>query len=245
MTEKRGLLYNGRKNDEKRSEAVQKILLLEDDRNLNQGISLKLKKEGYEVYSAFMVKEAETLFDAARPDLIISDVNLPDKSGLDFCAEIRKKSNAFIIFLTALDSEIDMVNGYDLGADDYVTKPFSLMVLVSKVHAFMRRAGSSPKNWICSGYLRVSYAEMKAYRGEEQISLSRKEFRLLLYLMENARQILSKEQILEHVWDVDGQFVDENTVPVNISRLKAKIGEGYIQNVRGMGYIWIEECVKE
>lgn len=229
----------------KRSEAVQKILLLEDDRNLNQGISLKLKKEGYEVYSAFTVQEAEKLFDAIRPDLIISDVNLPDKSGLDFCARIRKKSNVFLIFLTALDSELDMVNGYDLGADDYITKPFSLMVLVSKVHAFMRRAESFPKNWICCGALRVSCAQMKVYREEEQIFLSGKELRLLVYLMENAGQILSKEQILEHVWDVEGQFVDDNTVPVNISRLKAKIGEGYIQNVRGMGYIWIKECVKE
>lgn len=118
---------------------MQKILLLEDDRNLNQGISLKLKKEGYEVYSAFSVGEAEALFDAVRPDLIISDVNLPDKSGLDFCADIRKRSNVYLLFLTALDSEIDMVNAYDLGADDYVTKPFSLMVLVSKVHAVMRR----------------------------------------------------------------------------------------------------------
>lgn len=224
---------------------MQKILLLEDDRNLNQGISLKLKKEGYEVYSAFSVEEAEALFDAVRPDLIISDVNLPDKSGLDFCADIRKRSNVYLLFLTALDSEIDMVNAYDLGADDYVTKPFSLMVLVSKVHAVMRRAEQAPKNSLFSGELKVSYAEMKAYCGEEQISLSKKELQLLIYMMENARQILSKEQILEHVWDVDGQFVDENTVPVNISRLKAKIGDGYIQNVRGMGYIWIQESFGE
>ena len=116
---------------------MQKILLLEDDRNLNRGISLKLEKEGYQVFSAFSAKE---LFDAAGPDLIISDVNLPDKSGLDFCREIRKKSQVYLIFLTALDSEVDMVNAYDLGADDYITKPFSLLVLVSKVHALMRRA---------------------------------------------------------------------------------------------------------
>ena len=107
---------------------MQKILLLEDDRNLNRGISLKLEKEGYQVFSAFSAKEAEELFHAAGPDLIISDVNLPDKSGLDFCREIRKKSQVYLIFLTALDSEVDMVNAYDLGADDYITKPFSLQI---------------------------------------------------------------------------------------------------------------------
>lgn len=117
------------------------ILLLEDDANLNRGISLKLRKEGYDVYSAFTVKEAEDLFSACSLDLIISDITLPDGSGLDFCAGIRKKSSVFILFLTAMDSEIDMVNGYDIGADDYITKPFSLIVLVSKVHAFM---GMSP-----------------------------------------------------------------------------------------------------
>lgn len=227
---------------------MKKILLLEDDRNLNRGISLKLEKEGYEVTSAFSVKEAEVLFGVIKPDLIISDVNLPDKSGLDFCRDIRKKSDVYLIFLTALDTEIDMVNAYDIGADDYITKPFSLMVLVSKVHAVMRRAGQgreASKTVICSGELSVSYLEMRAYRGEEALSLSKKELQLLLYFMENPEQILSKEQILEHVWDVDGQFVDDNTVPVNVSRLKKKIGEGYIQNVRGMGYIWIKESVKE
>lgn len=227
---------------------MQKILLVEDDRNLNRGISLKLEKEGYEVSSAFLVREAEVLFDVVKPDLIISDVNLPDRSGLDFGADIRKRSKVYLIFLTALDSEADMVNAYDLGADDYITKPFSLMVLVSKVHAVMRRArqgNETPKNEIFSGGLRISYPEMKAYREGEPLSLSKKELQLLLYFMEHAGQILSREQILEYVWDVDGQFVDDNTVPVNISRLKRKIGEGYIQNVRGMGYLWIQESVKE
>lgn len=225
-----------------------KILLVEDDRNLNRGISFKLEKEGYEVSSAFSVREAEALFDVIKPDLVISDVHLPDKSGLDFCRDIRKKSHVYLIFLTALDTEADMIHAYDLGADDYITKPFSLTVLVSKVHAVMRRTGrarSGTKTSICSGELRVSYTEMRASRGEQMLALSKRELQLLLYFMENAGQILSKDQILEHVWDVDGQFVDDNTVPVNVSRLKRKIGEGYIQNVRGMGYLWMKESVKE
>lgn len=222
------------------------ILLLEDDQNLNRGISLKLSREGYNVLSAFTVTEARQFFDSRHPDLIISDITLPDGSGLDFCAEIRRKSNVFILFLTAMDSEIDMVNGYDIGADDYITKPFSLMILVSKVHAFMRRASSTPKTELRSGNIIVSCTEMKAYRSPslEEIPLSRKELQLLLYFMENPRQVLSKEQILEHVWDMDGQFVDDNTVPVNISRLKSKLEESYIQNVRGIGYIWTEESFR-
>ena len=175
---------------------MQRILLLEDDRNLNRGISLKLEKEGYEVSSAFSVQEAEALFDVVKPDLIISDVNLPDKSGLDFCADIRRKSQVYLIFLTALDSEVDMVNAYDLGADDYITKPFSLMVLVSKVHALMRRARrerEEPRHSICSGKIRISCREMKAYLEEEPLALNKKEWQLLLYFMENAGQILSKE----------------------------------------------------
>lgn len=227
---------------------MQKILFLEDDRNLNRGISLKLEKEGYKVFSAFSVKEAEALFSKINPDLIISDLNLPDKSGLEFCANIRKKSKVYIMLLTALDSEIDMVNGYDFGADDYITKPFSLMVFMSKVHAVMRRAKQEQKEEqtkIRSGELWISYPEMKVYRGGKSLSLSKKEFQLLLYFMENPMQILSKEQILERVWDIDGQFVDGNTVSVNVSRLKQKIGEEYIQNVRGMGYLWIQESVRE
>ncbi len=221
------------------------ILLLEDDANLNRGISLKLTKEGYDVRSAFTIKEAKELFNTCSPDLIISDITLPDGSGLDFCADIRRKSNVFLLFLTAMDSEVDMVNGYDMGADDYITKPFSLMVLVSKVHAFMRRADSMPRTRIRSGEITVSYTEMKAYRLQEPLPLSKKELQLLVLFMENARQVLTKDQILEHVWDTDGQFVDDNTVPVNISRLKGKLGGSYIQNVRGIGYIWTKESYRE
>ncbi|MBM6686510.1 response regulator transcription factor [Faecalicatena contorta] len=229
---------------------MKSILLVEDDKSLNQGITLKLKKEGYRVSSAFSLEEAEELFASAAWDLLICDVGLPDGSGLDFCRRVRQVSDVFILFLTALDSEIDMVTAYDLGADDYMTKPFSLMVLVSKVHAFMRRAKETPATRIRSGDILLSLREMKASRqgqdGEEEpILLSKKELQLLLLLMENACQILTKEQILERVWGAEGQFVDDNTVSVNISRLRGKIGGSYIQNVRGIGYIWTEESFRE
>ncbi len=221
------------------------ILLLEDDKNLNHGIMLKLQKEGYRVLSASGRTEAEAIFESQDVDLIISDITLEDGNGLEFCAGVREKSSVYIIFLTAMDTELDMVNAYDIGADDYITKPFSLMVLVSKVHAFMRRVEGTQKMKISSGEISILLKEMKAYRNGELLPVSKKELQLLVYLMENARQIVSKDQILQNVWDLDGQFVDENTVPVNISRLRGKVGNEYIQNVRGMGYIWTKESIKE
>ena len=228
---------------------MDKILLLEDDESLNRGISLKLEKEGYEVLSAVGVKQAERLLSEHEVALVISDITVEDGDGLSFCKNVRKKSQVHFIFLTALDQEVDIVNGYDAGADDYITKPFSLMVLMSKVNALMRRIGEKDGDvagqFLRSGDLEVNCREMKAYKGGEEIFLSKREFQLLLYFMENPRQIISKEQILSGVWDVDGQFVDDNTVPVTISRLKKKAaGSGraeYIKNVRGMGYIWTED----
>lgn len=175
---------------------MQKILLLEDDLNLNRGIALLLSREGYEVRQVYTIKEAKEAFQKGDYALVISDITLPDGTGLDFGRMVRAGGDTYLIYLTALDQEIDIVNGYDTGADDYITKPFSLMALVSKVNALMRR------------------------------------------LSKVQAQIISKESILEHVWDIDGQFVDDNTVTVNISRLKNKLGTEEIANVRGLGYIW-------
>ncbi|MCM1542307.1 MAG: response regulator transcription factor [Blautia sp.] len=220
------------------------ILLLEDDKALNRGITLTLQKAGYRVTSAFTLSEAEACFDRNPFALVISDITLPDGTGLDFGRKVRQAGNTYLIYLTALDTEADIVNGYDAGADDYITKPFSLMVLVSKVNALMRRLGgsaeSSPgfQNLMISGGIQINCQEMKVFKNGVEQSLSKKELQLLMFLWENAGQILSREKILEHVWDVDGQFVDDNTVTVNISRLKNKLGTDEISNVRGLGYIW-------
>ncbi len=143
---------------------------------------------------------------------------------------------------------MDIVNGYDAGADDYITKPFSLMVLISKVNALMRRIGQDQDDrgqMLFSRDIRVQCREMRVYKGDEELILSKKEIQLLLYFLENPKQILSKEQLLEAVWDVDAQFVDDNTVPVTISRLKKRIAGDedyeYIKNVRGLGYLWTAE----
>lgn len=228
-----------------------KILLLEDDESLRRGISLKLEKEGYEVLSAGGISEAERLFEENDIVLIISDIAVTDGNGLEFCREVWKKSRVYIIFLTALDQEVDIVNGYDAGADDYITKPFSLMVLISKVNALMRRIDQREDTGteLVSGAFKVCCPAMRVYRDDEEILLSKTEFKLLLYFLENPEQIISREQILSAVWDVDGQFVDDNTVPVTISRLKKKLAVDaaydYIRNVRGLGYLWAKKVTRK
>lgn len=221
------------------------ILLLEDDENLNRGIAMRLEKEGYQVLPAFGMTQAEELFERHQVHLIITDITLKDGNGLEFCRRVRERSSVYLIFLTALDEEMDIVNGYDLGADDYITKPFSLMALILKVHALMKRVEVAKASYLSCGDIRVSLREMKVWKRQEPLLLSKKEMQLLIFFLENPRQIFSKEQIADAVWDMDGQFMDDNTVPVNISRLKKKLDNDEIQNVRGIGYIWTKEVLKE
>lgn len=226
------------------------ILLLEDDKSLNRGISFKLKKEGYNLFSASSIKEARNIFLENEISLIISDIGLPDGSGLDFCEEIRKQSDVYIIMLTALNQEIDIVTGYELGADDYITKPFSLMVLMSKINAVMKRCEKTNTNSLitCDDFT-FDLNDNKLKKQGENILLSNTETKLLKYLMENSKQIISKEQLLEAIWDIDGNFIDENTLAVNIRRIRQKIEDDssspiYIKNVRGVGYVWDKRCIK-
>lgn len=230
---------------------MQKILLVEDDLSLSRGISFKLKKEGYEVFTSGRIDEALEIFNNNKIDLVISDIGLEDGDGFELCEKIRKESNVLLIFLTALDQEVDIVTGYDLGADDYITKPFSLMVLISKVNALMRRVVNevNDKKVIQCRDLKFYADEMKLTNKEEEIILSKNEYKLLNCLINNPLQVVTKEQLLESLWDKDGIFVDENTVAVNIRRLREKIEPMpsepmFIKNIRGVGYRWNEECQK-
>ena len=235
-----------------------KILLLEDDKSLNRGISFKLKKEGFEVETAFCIGEAKNIFDNNKIDLIITDIGLPDGSGFDFCEEIRKISNVYIIMLTALDEEFNAVMGYEIGADDYVTKPFSLAILVSKVKAFMKRAGNDEKektseNILISEDIEFDYGDYTLIlnrKDTEKVQLTKTEGKLLKLLMENAMNIIQKEQILDILWDMDGNFVDDNTVAVYMRRLRKKVEKDpsepiFIKNIRGIGYKWNAGCVRK
>lgn len=235
-----------------------KILLLEDDKSLNRGISFKLKKEGFEVETAFCIEEAKNIFENNKIDLIITDIGLPDGSGFDFCEEIRKTSNVYVIMLTALDEEFNAVMGYEIGADDYVTKPFSLAILVSKVKAFMKRAGNDEKektseNILISEDIEFDYGDYTLILNREdteKVQLTKTEGKLLKLLMENAMNIIQKEQILDILWDMDGNFVDDNTVAVYMRRLRKKVEKDpsepiFIKNIRGIGYKWNAGCVRK
>lgn len=229
---------------------MKNILLLEDEESLSRGISFKLEKEGYCVFTCAGVKKGKQIFDREHIDLVICDITLEDGNGVDFCREIRRESKVHFIFLTAMDTEIDIVMGYEAGADDYITKPFSLTVLISKVHAIFSRIGSRDVKLLRSGEVLFNKSEMKVFIGDEEKNLSKNEIKLLMAFMEQPKQILSKKQLLLNLWDIDGEFVDENTIAVNIRRLREKIetdpsNPQYIKNVRGIGYIWEADCYKE
>ena len=224
------------------------ILLVEDDKSLNRGISFKLKKEGYTTFSCENIENAKKILNKESIDLILLDVGLPDGSGFDLCSDIRTTSDVIIIFLTACDEEVDIVTGLDLGADDYVTKPFSLMILMSKIKALLRRNSSSMlSSNIISKDIILNLEKMSLMKENNEIFLSKTEFKLIKYLMSNAQQVITKEQILSELWDINGDFIDQNTLAVNIRRLREKIEDIpsdpiYIKTVRGVGYIFTERC---
>ncbi|EOH97978.1 response regulator transcription factor [Enterococcus pallens] len=223
---------------------MRKILLLEDDKNLNRGINLCLTKEGYEVVPCLDIASAKAAFKQNKIDVIISDISLPDGSGLDFCQEIRRQSSVIIVMLTSYNQEYDIVTGYEHGADDYVTKPFSLMVLIAKINALVKRIAEPNAQKLTSEELCLSLSEMKVTKDNEALLLSKTELQLLTIFMKNPKQILSADQLLEQIWDTKGNYIDSNTVSVNISRLRQKIGKEKIKTVRGVGYLWVSDVQK-
>lgn len=217
-----------------------KVGLIEDDRLLNESLALLLKKEGYQIYKGYSVADGLKLLNNGL-DLLILDVTLPD--GLGF--SIIERANAVpVIFLTARDEEADMIRAYERGCEDYIVKPFSAEILKRRIQVVLRRNASDGDVLEYQG-LRIDYAKKTVSAGQEKLKLTSREYKLLEYLSRNMGQILSKEMILGKVWDIDGNFVGDNTVSVTINRLKKKLGktaEGmeYIRNVFGMGYVFGE-----
>ena len=223
------------------------IFLIEDDEALAEGIQFSLKKEGYQTSWFATCRESREAFAKQTPDLMLLDWNLPDGDGLKLCREISEKWEVPVLMITARDMEIDQVMCLESGADDYIAKPFSLAVLKARIAALLRRRGhAAVTERLVSGDIRILEKEMKAYRGEKELDLSLTEFRLLKYFLENKNQVLLKEQILARVWDDGGNFVEENTLMVNVRRLRTKVEEDashpkHIKTVHGMGYLWEEK----
>jgi len=219
------------------------ILLLDDEESVNRGVSFALERAGYQVYACGSICEAQRALETYRPQMLICDLTLPDGNGLDFIEKVRKaRSDLYILCLTALDSETDYVRGYGAGADDYVAKPFSLSVLTLKVQAYFGRNRKAEKSVLSFGKIRVSVHEMRAWKQDAELLFTKTEWRLLLLFVQNPNRILSKSQILEALFDAEGDFVEENTVAVMIRRLREKIEDDparpqYIKNVRGIGYV--------
>lgn len=226
---------------------MKNILIVEDDKALAEGIVLVLQQDDYVFRCCHSTKEARKILEKGSFDLILLDINLPDGSGLDICRLLRKEGrNDPVIFLTALDTELHEVTGFQAGADDYITKPFSLAVLRERVMAALRRAEryqSAEEGTVLlkEGPFTADLEKQIFYRGDEEILLSKTEQKLLITLMKNKNMVLGREMLMEKVWGSEGDFVDENALSVSIKRLRDKLEEDprnprYIQTVYGMGY---------
>jgi len=222
-----------------------KILIVEDDLSLINGLSFAVKKQGYELDIARTIRETDEIWQDKKYDLVILDVSLPDGSGFDICRKIRRTSKTPIIFLTAADEETDIIMGLDIGGDDYITKPFKLAVLMARINAILRRSNnfSESDTELSSNGITVQRLKGKVYKDGGNIDLTASEYKLLCLFMKNPDIILSAEQILSKLWDCNENYVDNNTLTVYIRRLRTKIEDDpgnpkMIVTVRGRGYKW-------
>jgi DNA-binding response OmpR family regulator len=225
---------------------MERILLVEDDITLAYGLEFTLRNEGFEVIYVSTLKAAREAYEKNKFSLILLDLKLPDGTGYDFCREIRETSKLPVIFLTACDEEVNIVLGLELGGDDYITKPFRIRELVSRIRAVLRRSSveeQKSSEVLQCGNLKLNLLEGKLFKNSQEIVLTAMEYRLLLTLINHPKQVLTRNAILERLWDVGGEFVDDNTLSVYIRRLREKIEEDpavpkFIATVRGLGYRW-------
>ncbi len=231
--------------NKERSKSMSNILLLEDDLSLINGLSLAFKKQGFELVVARTLKEADSLWTDGKYDLLVLDVSLPDGTGFEFCKKVRQVSKVPIMFLTAADEEMNIIMGLDIGGDDYITKPFKLGVLVSRVNALLRRAKdfSSADTQLESNGMKVLLLQGEAFKNGKLLDLTAAEYKLLCLFMRNPNMVLTKEQILDKLWDCDGNYIDSSTLTVYMRRLRMKIEDNpsepqMLLTVRGMGYKW-------
>ena len=219
------------------------IFLLEDDEAIGIGLKYSLENEGYAITLTRSFAEAESIIEKQTFSLYILDINLPDGSGYDICRKVKEKGDFPVIFLTAYDDEVNVVMGLDIGADDYITKPFRVRELVARIKSVMRRCGKDKAEpTVKLGNVSVNLNEARVTKDDEDVILTAMEYRLLLTFINNRGKVLSRNKLLEEIWDVDGDFVNDNTLTVYIKRLRDKIERDpasptIIKTVRCLGYV--------
>ena len=221
------------------------ILLVEDDLSLIYGLEYSIQKNGFSVDVARTVEEALQIYKEKNYDLLLLDVSLPDGDGFDICKRVREASNVPIIFLTASDEEVNVVMGLDMGGDDYITKPFKLNELISRIKALLRRYNFTSENVteLKSNNITVKLLENRVFKNEIELEHTTAEYKLLCLLMKNKNIVLTRKNILDKLWDGNGSFVDDNTLSVYVRRLRNKIEDNpenpkILLTVRRMGYKW-------
>lgn len=222
---------------------MESIIIIEDDRDLIEGLEFSISKEGYKVETASTYQTGRDKIKSHVFDLVLLDCNLPDGNGFTLCEEVRQFSDVPILMLTARDTELDEIKALKLGVDDFVTKPFSLGVLLARIQNLIRRKQNCYD--IFTNGMIVKQKEGTVIIHDKKIQLTSLEFKFLFYLIENKNQIISKEQMLQHIWDSEGKFVDDNIVSVYIRRLRKKVeadanNPAYIKTIHGSGYMWKE-----
>jgi two-component system response regulator VicR len=220
-----------------------KIMVLEDDAIIATGIEYALEQEGFTVSICRNVVESLAFIEHNEMDMALLDISLPDGNGYDVCRFIKGKSDIPVIFLTVNDDEANVVMGLDMGADDYIAKPFRLRELISRIHSVFRRyrKDGESKHLISIGDLLIHTSHAKVYKNKEEVILTALEYRLLLTLVNHEGQVLTRSQLLEGLWDIAGDFVNDNTLSVYIKRLREKIetdpqNPSIIKTIRGLGY---------
>ncbi|HJB26801.1 MAG TPA: response regulator transcription factor [Firmicutes bacterium] len=220
-----------------------KLLVVEDDRTIALGLEYSLQQEGYTVTVCDCVKRALELSQKEHYDLYLLDLTLPDGSGYDICKHLKAQGDVPVIFLTACDDEVNVVLGLDMGADDYITKPFRVRELLSRIRSVLRRyhlTGQNP-NIIELGEIQINTMQAKVVKAGKEIPLTAMEYKLLLTMVNSQGRVLTRNQLLEGIWDIAGDFVNDNTLTVYIKRLREKLEDDpqnprIIQTVRGFGY---------
>lgn len=217
---------------------MKKILLIEDNEAIIMGLKYSLEQENFQIISAKTAKESKEKLDNKNIDIVLLDVSLPDGNGFEICKEIKEKNDIPIIFLTAQDEETSIVLGLDLGADDYIVKPFRTRELISRIKSVLRRYGKKEENNIIQYKdIKIDTISAKVYKNNKEIIFTSLEYRILLMLFTNQNKLITREQLLEKIWDIAGNFVNDNTLTVYIKRIREKLeDDSIIKTVRGLGY---------